>query len=620
MCAIAGLIANSSARQTVDIVQTVSRMLESQRARGPDEIGLYHKRSVCMGHRLLRILPCAESAQPMWSINGNAAITFNGEIYNFRELRRELIAKGVRFQSDTDTEVVLELYRQYGTQFLHRMRGMFAFAIHDLTARKVILGRDLFGRKPLYVSRSGSRTVFASTIRAITSASENACVVDEDAMRSYCWMLMPETGKTLLRGVEILRAGSFLVLDEDGRTMEEGLYSNSPAEATPTRSGAEASGHFLELLAQAVTEQTDGVSVFATHLSGGLDSSAITCGAVGLPGASITTYSCSYLTLPSETAHDEAGYEEAHYANMVAQHLGVPNVVVGVSPDDYFFDLVELVDVLDEPRGNPSLPHFELARAVAVEHRVVLSGEGADELFGGYPWKIRNAFAEASSSKAFWESLLPAPPMLLGSALRGSLADPSQCYEYVSERVCGIDAKVRLKKMMAFDQEHFLHYLLLQADKLAGRFGMEARYPFLDERLVAFAGALPTDELFVEGGPAKPVIRRALKGRLPAEVLARPKIGFVAPEGSWYRNALRSLVHNLLLGPNSFVTTIYHRSKLEQLVDAHMSGKFNFRKLIWSLMSLEVWHKMLIEGVPKTALQDRIQALRFDGRKRRFAT
>lgn len=616
MCGIAAIISPNSLNEFRARSQ-IAVMLETQVRRGPDNAGYYHCRSVFLGHRLLRIIDCPHGAQPMSPEGSGVTISFNGEIYNYRQLRRELQDIGVNFLTQTDTEVLAQLYAQEGVAMLRRLRGMFAFVLHDTRGREILIARDPLGQKPLYVGRRGKEWFLASSISAVNAVVQGA-ELDRDALQHYLWMLIPPNSTTLLREVELLEPGTFLRLSEGGEIIERGKFG-LPDGGSPMVRAQDAAEQFRELLDAAVAEQVSGLDSVAAHLSGGLDSSAIALSLATISNLDVETFSCSYDLIRGEARDDERGFEELHFAQLVAADLKLKNQPVRIAAEDYLFDLVNIVEAIEEPRGNPCLPHFQLARVISKKHRIVLSGEGADELFGGYHWRIGHAYRAQDAELGFWRALLSAPEAVLAHELAEPFRSPMPVMDYVFDQVRDADPDIRLRNFLAFDRRHFLQYLLLQADRLAGRFGMEGRYPFLDPRIVSFAERLPPHLLFAAGQPAKPVIRKALSDRLPTDVLSRPKIGFVAPEGGWYAGRLFGFISELLLHRDSFVVQIFRRGGLQSLLQMHASGQQNLRKLIWALLTLEIWHKRTIEGVSLEALQERVHSLRFPGRNHSFA-
>lgn len=584
-------------------------MVQSQRLRGPDAIGEYECNAVSLGHNLLRVLPCSHSAQPFTTCDGSLAISYNGEIYNYRELRGELVAMGVIFRSDTDTETILELYRARGVEGFARLRGMFAFALYDRRSETTVVACDRSGQKPLYVRHVDGATYLASTIAALRVPSIAPVSVDEDQLRSYLWTLFPQEDGTLLSGIELVPPGTFRRYDTSGRIVDSGCFSAHSAVDEYDYDLESAAEELRFLLRQAVNEQLYGTNNVAGHLSGGLDSSAIMHAAVATGRQDLRSFSCSYGGESNGWMEDERGFEEAIYGKLVAQHLKLENRAVTVQPEDYASVLIDLVLTIDEPRGNPCLPQYLLARAVAEDHRVVLSGEGADEFFGGYPWKLQ--YAHESDPRRFLEALAPAPVEVLSKALDPNFSDPSIASTYVADRIDAPTSDVRVRNILRFDQDHFLRYLLLQADKLSGRFSLEGRYPFLDDRLIALSRRLPAK--FLMGGIAnsKPVLREALRNALPAKILSRPKVGFVAPEGTWYQGTLLSFIQKLLLDAQSFVQTLYGPGMIRELIDEHVDRRRNYRKLIWSLTTLEIWHRMVIQGQSRDELEDMCHHLVF---------
>jgi asparagine synthase (glutamine-hydrolysing) len=592
-------------------IRLLKRMLAPQANRGPDGEGLAIEGGIGLGHRLLRILPCPQSGQPMQAADGSLAISFNGEIYNFRSLADGLRQRGVALRTRTDTEVLLELYRADGLGMLARLNGMFAFAIHDRKRRQLVVARDRLGQKPLYVRRQGEGWRFASQIRALLAADNVTPEVNEEALRSYLWALNSFDCSTMYAGISHLPPGTWLCIREDGSVADSGALAPARFEERCTISLPEAAETALGLLRNTLARQSVEADRPACHLSGGLDSSAI---AILMPrrvDADLITYSCSYQVDQEDSLPDERAYEEIDHAQSVMQHAQLQGCTVHVGPEDYYADCVDLIETLEEPKGNPCLPHFELARCIGVRHRIFFSGEGADELFGGYIWKLACSEAGSDAIERHLDMLAPCPSDRLSDLLCHAWSDRSVVEEAYRASMIAPDQRPMVDLLMEQDLRHFLGHLLLQADKIAGRFGLEGRYPFLDNDMIDFALALPGHLRFDRNGPTKPVLRMMLKNLLPPAILSRPKIGFVPPEGGWYANKLWPLLSYLLLGRDSFAATLLKPGEMRNLLDEHRAGRCNFRKLLWSLLCLEIWHRRFIQKQAGDQLRDEIQQLRF---------
>jgi asparagine synthase (glutamine-hydrolysing) len=593
----------------------VHLMLARQHRRGPDAAGAVDAGAVTLGHQLLRILPCPRSRQPMETLDRAFAISYNGEIYNYVELRRELEDLGSRFESDTDTEVILELFRQHGTAGLARLNGMFAFVLHDRRRRQIHLVRDRFGQKPLYLRSIGGQHFIASSLASLLLPEIGPSRVDPQALGDYLLTLNTFERRSLFAGIEHVPPGICRTLAEDGRTVGDVRFAqlrHEPAGAVPSL--AEAGEQLWGLLRQAAHRQTHNVESLGSHLSGGLDSSAIALALKEVRPLPFATYSCAYEQgSPGGLLSEERGFEESHYARQVAARHGLPNVPVRVGPGDYFRLLLEIVEAIEEPKGNPCLPHFMLARRIALSHRVFVSGEGADELLGGYPWKLAAADGQtpAEIEGKFFATLLPAGEGALRELFVPGVAgvDDVRCrFRAALDLEPATSAPSAIDAVMRYDFDQFLHYLLLQADKLCGRFALEGRYPFLDNDLAAFALRLPATLRAGDLHSAKPVLRRALHERLPREILARPKVGFVPPEGSWYGGELQALIETLVLGRDSWVLSLTRTGRLSALWQEHLLGRRNYRKLLWGLLSLELWHRRFIQQIPRRTLAEEIAA------------
>lgn len=591
---------------------TINLMLAKQHRRGPDASGVVNCRSVTLGHQLLKILPCSNSRQPMITDDGHCAISFNGEIYNFRQLKKQLEKNGVRFNSHTDTEVILELYRREGLTAFKQLNGMFACVIHDRIKGMVYLVRDRFGQKPLFYRQSRGAFFISSSIRSLILPEIGETDVDDGALQEYLLTLNTFDHKSLFSGVYSVPAGCCIAISEGGRQQQEICIEKPMFNSTGSALNIDQAAAELWSRFQASVElQSHGVDNVAAHLSGGLDSSAIVVGLHQYKQAPFTTYSCSYEAADSLYAcSEEMGFEELVYAREVAGQYGLPNRPVRIRPDDYIGQLLDIVDTLEEPKGNPCLPHYMLARSVSMNHRIVLSGEGADELLGGYPWKLQAIHADSSAAiqQALFAKQLTAPLQIVNALYSDTIVSSQTVHDAFSRTLSLESFEHALDAVMYYDIQMFLQYLLLQADRLASRFSIEARYPFLERQFADFALSLPAQLRFGGMKNAKPVLRKALQKRLPDSTLARKKIGFVPPEGSWYRDQLRKLVKTLLLSADSYVASLCKPGSLHQLWQNHLSGRHNFRKLIWGLLVLEVWHRRQIQQIPAHTLKEQIDA------------
>ena len=627
MCGVAGTF------QQPDGKLIANAMIDRLAHRGPDACGVLEivdpYTSVTLAHRRLSIIDLSVQSDQPFTKDG-LTLSYNGEIYNYRVLRRQLEGRGVTFKTGSDTEVVLEAWRAWGTGSLRRLRGMFAFAVYDETTGTLTLARDPLGIKPLFLMRRGDGVVFASELKAVVAALGPELVVDTAGMVAsalYYW-LPPEYNA--VRGVEKLRAGSWAEYRRDGSCVR-GVYWNPAEVATAAAQGPRADlGETIE--SSVVAHLVSDVPV-AAFLSGGLDSSIVTALA-HRADPSIEAYTIAFR---SEDQRLEAMPDDAHYARKMAAHLGIPLHEIEIHPD--IVDLLpRMVDILDEPIGDPAalntLLMCEAARTAGV--KVLLSGMGADELFGGYrkhlaytltasyrriPASLRTGvvaplvdrlpvavggrgirtarwakrfltFAELPEEEAFRRSYtLYDPDELAG------LVDPA-----LHETVDGVLASHKavyednelsdaVSRMCLADTRMFMQGLnLTYTDRASMAASTEVRVPFVDPLVFEAAFSLPGNEK-IRGRVQKAALKDAARQWLPDEIIDRPKASFGAPLRAWVTNDLRELVDDTLVGGELVSTGFLRREPLARLIADQRSGRRDESKQIWQLLSLELWYR-----------------------------
>jgi asparagine synthase (glutamine-hydrolysing) len=627
VCGVAGTF------QQPDGKLVANAMIDRLAHRGPDACGVLEivdpTSSVALAHRRLSIIDLsAESDQPF--TKDGLTLSYNGEIYNYRELRRELEGKGVAFVTGSDTEVVLEAWRAWGTRSLRRLRGMFAFAVHDESTGTLTLARDPLGIKPLYVMRRGEGVVFASELKAIVTALGPELVVDPAGMVAsalYYWL--PQQYDAV-RGVEKLPAGSWAEYRRDGSCVR-GEYWNPAEVAAAAARGPRAD--LRETIESSVVAHLVSDVPVASFLSGGLDSSIVTALA-HRADPSIEAYTIAFRT---EDQRLEAMPDDAHYARKMAAHLGIALHEIEIAPD--IVDLLpRMVDILDEPIGDPAalntLLMCEAARSAGV--KVLLSGMGADELFGGYrkhlacllgaryrrlPGALRTGvvepvvgrlpvavrgrgirtarwaqrfltFAELGEEEAFRRSYT-----LYGRDELVDLLDPSlgRYVDGVIEHHRTVyednDLADQVSRMCLADSRLFMSGLnLTYTDRASMAASTEVRVPFVDPVVFEAAFSLP-GEAKIHGRVQKAALKEAARSWLPDEIIDRPKASFGAPLRAWVTNDLRELVDDVLVSGDLVGSGFLRREPLLRLIDDQRHGRRDESKQIWQLLSLELWYR-----------------------------
>ncbi|TQJ52081.1 asparagine synthase (glutamine-hydrolysing) [Phycicoccus sp. SLBN-51] len=627
MCGVAG------AYQQPDGKVLVGTMVDRLEHRGPDAGGVVElvdpDTSVVLGHRRLSIIDLSTAADQPFAKDG-LTLSYNGEIYNFLQIRSELEALGVRFATRSDTEVVLEAWRVWGTASLRRFRGMFAFAVHDARTGSLTLVRDPLGIKPLYVMPRGSGVVFASELKAILTAVGPELRVDPAAMVAstlYYWL--PQEFDAV-QGVHKLAPGSWRTYHRDG-SVAEGRYWDTAEEAARASAGPRAD--LREVLEASVQAHLVSDAPVASFLSGGLDSSIVTALA-HRADAAIEAYTIAFR---AQDQRLEAMPDDARYARMMASHLGIRLHEIEISPN--VVDLLpRMVDILDEPIGDPAaintLLMCDAAREAGV--KVLLSGMGADELFGGYrkhlatlitaryrrlPRAVRTGvvapavrampvavgqrgirtvrwaqrfltFAELPEEEAFRRSytLYDRDELvdLLDPTLTGDVDHVIDSHRAVYEDTTLTD---QVDRMCLADTRMFMVGLnLTYTDRASMAASTEVRVPFVDPVVFAAAFSLPGSEK-IRGRVQKAALKDAARAWLPDEVIDRPKASFGVPLRAWVTNDLRELVDDVLLRGELVGTGFLQREPLERLVADQRSGRRDESKQIWQLLCLEQWYR-----------------------------
>lgn len=622
MCGIAGIF-HTSTPKPVDPAR-VERMCDAMVHRGPDGHGVWTAPGVGLGHRRLSIIDVAGSPQPMASGDGRAVLVFNGEIYNYRELRAELKALGATFRTDGDSEVILAAWQRWGVDCLPRLSGMFAFAIYDLHQRTLFLARDRLGVKPLFTAQlSDGSLVFASELKGLMAHPLLRREVDPRAVEDFlAWGYVPDS-ISLLSGVEKLPAGHYRLL----------RHETSPAAPlrwwdvsfADRRMGKEADleAELLHLLRDAVTSRMVADVPLGAFLSGGVDSSAVVALMAEASGSSVKTCSIGF---------DVAALDESSYANAVAERFHTDHRSRLVSPDD--FTAVDQVGAMfDEPFADASaLPTWRVCQLARESVTVALSGDGADEAFAGYrrhlfqhregrmrrilPQAIRGPLfgrLGAVYPKADWAPRpLRAKTTLLslgesdeaGYARALSVTPPElreaiytddfrrQCTGHRAEReLMGLMQRAPGRSALDRAQYADLKFwlpgdILTKVDRTSMAVSLEAREPLLDHRLIEFAAALP-ERLRLRGGQGKWLLKKTMRRYLPEEVLYRPKQGFVTPIAQWFRGPLAEAAKGIGASTALARTGWFDPAALRRIAEAHVSGRSDNSRLLWQLLMLD---------------------------------
>lgn len=627
MCGISGRV-NYRTGAPVDAA-VLTGMCDRLQHRGPDGAGVWSDGAVGFGHRRLAVIdPSSAGRQPLQACDGRFTITFNGEIYNFQELRGELEGQGARFTTRTDTEVILHAYARYGIECVQRLRGMFAFAIWDARERTFFAARDRAGQKPFYYRQDADGLAFASEPKAFLAEPSFTPEVDANAVWQYLsFQYVPSPGSAF-RGLQRLPPGHFLLV-EGGRVTMERYWTLRYEPKTPM-SEPEAAERVRADLAEATRIMLVSDVPIGAFLSGGLDSSLVVALMAEAAGSRLKTFSIGF---------DDADYDETAYARRVAAHFSTDHHEAIVRPDALAI-LPQLVRCYGEPYADSSaIPSLYLAEMTRRHVTVALNGDAGDENFAGYERYAAYLMAAAMDrvprvagrALAACASRLPAgESRTLWSRARrfmASAGDPGSrryarwmfhfdddrkraiCTPAFLARAGAQDSAVRydalfadlpgaapLDTLLHADVESYLpDDLLVKVDLATMAYGLEARSPFLDHVVMEHAARLPVD-LKLRGSQKKFLLKRIARGLLPDEVIDRPKMGFGVPLARWLRGPLRELVHDVLLGSRMRDRGYFRMDEVQRLVSGHDSGRLNAQYQIWNLLVLELWHQTFIDG------------------------
>lgn len=621
MCGIAGW---AGGRPSDNDQAALSRMLHHIQHRGPDGEGTQiavgsDGTVVALGHRRLAIIDVAGGAQPMTDEASGVTVTFNGEIYNYIELREELRHSGYTFSTKSDTEVILKAYEHWGCECFRRFRGMFALALWDPRSQSLVLARDHFGKKPLYIHEHGGRLVFASEVSAIVSMDGFLDGIDRDSVYDYIRYRYVPGDHTFFKSIKKLSPGHYLTF-KHGKVERHRFFSapyNDPtvsANAAPSDQ-TDLQRAFMDVLEESVKLRMRSDVPYGAFLSGGLDSSAIVALMSRNSETPIRTFSIGF---------SEEKYNELEYARLVADKYQTNHTEIVINP----LDITEHFDLLTSVRGGPitepaDVPLYILSAHAARDVKVVLSGEGSDESLAGYPKHMFEAWAGPCGNMLAHSSVNRAGRAILDlvpSEMRrvriawdaitegkfedrmatwfsafnsldsGKLA-PGMSTQRVSDPT-PFETQPQwsaLRRVLHFDQTRWLpDNLLERGDRMTMAASLEARMPFMDTVLARFIAGTP-DKALICGRQSKYLLRKSMAQMLPSTILERRKVGFTVPLREWFIKELREYTYDHLCAESSSVSSLLDRKIIRRLVDDHQRKRVNNEKKIWSLLTLEMF-------------------------------
>jgi asparagine synthase (glutamine-hydrolysing) len=627
MCGIAGFADTArfdpvtAARSDADFA-LVHRMCEVIRHRGPDDEGIHVEAGVGLGMRRLSIIDLSTGNQPIHNENRSIWLVFNGEIYNYRELRAELEAAGHAFYTSSDTETIVHAYEEWGEGAFSRLRGMFGIALWDRPRRTLLLARDRAGIKPLHYTEHGGRLYFGSEIKSLLAAGAVDRAIDLEALDHYLSFLYAPRDRSLFKGVRKLPPGHFLRW-QDGRAQITKYWEISAAE--PFRGSADDAARALRgVLADAVRSHMVSDVPLGAFLSGGVDSSIV----VGLMAEAsdqpVQTFSIGF---------DEPQFDELEHARKVAQHFGTEHHEFVVRPDGLSI-LDRLVGHFDEPFADSSaIPTWYVSEIARRHVTVVLSGDGGDELFGGYdrylphPRVAQFDSLPVPGARAIAGALWPVLPhgargknflrhvsrddngryldsvaffqpdekdALYAPDVRRALSRWS-AEEALGAQFTRFAALPAHSRMMRFDFETYLpEDVLTKVDRMSMAHSIESRVPLLDNEVIDFAATLPS-HFKIANGRRKHVLKEAVRTLLPAGIVDRKKQGFGVPLGVWFRGGLTDVFSDVLRSARTRQRGYFEAAFVDRLLQEHLSGRRDHTLRLWQLMVFELWHRQYLD-------------------------
>ena len=626
MCGICGFFEYQSHKPASQ--KALADMLRVLHHRGPDDSGTHVDNELALGMRRLSIIDLSSGKQPISNEDGTFVTVFNGEIYNYRELRDELESRGHKLATESDTEVIVHLYEDFGEECTRHLRGMFGFAVWDSRDRRLFVARDRLGIKPLYFTQAGGALIFASEIKAILQHPAVQAELNVEALNNYLSLKYVPAPQTIFKGISALPPGSTLTCDSNGvriRRYWDLSFSNRGDKYVREEVYAE---QLEALLRDCVKQHLMSDVPFGAFLSGGVDSSTIVALMSQFMNEPVKTYSVGF-------EGDGEAFSELPYARMVAKKFQTDHHEVIIRPSHLSGLAEKVIWHLDQPLAeNATLANYMVAELAARDVKMVLTGEGGDELFAGYarysgerlsplfrriPWPVKSlalgacsrlpglrrqklalfALNQSDEITRFvnWFPLFNSgmKQSLLSADLKKSLSGYGADYVF-AEHLSRTDAIEPLNRMLYVDTKLWLPDLLLaRGDKMSMAVSLEARVPLLDHKLVEFAAALPQD-LKLKKFTRKYLLKKVSKAWLPPEILNRKKQGFPMPTSQWLRREARTFMRDVLSASALKRRGLFHPPFVEKLMTEHERGFADHGPLLWGLMNVELWQRIFMDS------------------------
>lgn len=624
MCGIVGIFSLNNKPMSDKAV--IRKMADSIAHRGPDDEGFYLDDGVALGFRRLSIIDLETGSQPIHNEDKSVWTVFNGEIYNYRELRASLETKKHSFYTRTDTEVLVHLYEEYGEEMVHHLRGMYAFCIWDKRRKKISLFRDRLGIKPLFYAEAGGYLLFASEMKALLASGLISKEIDIAALNHYLGLQYVPAPMTIYKNIRKLRPAHKLSISSKDESVSQAEYWDLNNIPVSSMSFEDCKERYYELLVESVKLHLRSDVPLGAFLSGGVDSSAVVALMSELCTTPVNTFTI---------CHKDKAYDESKYAKEVSERFGTIHKTLTIEPSDFLSLVPSVLEQYDEPFADSSALPTHMVSMLARKHvKVVLSGDGGDETCAGYsryayemqfakierlfklrrvvPGCIKNSLYNRLSSShsladkatkyvlnllstdaerhLFFMSYFRKKKMMLyDDSFRKSHSsdDDVLLFDAYLNQVDGDDI---LRKILYLDQKTYLpDDILYKVDIASMANSLEVRVPLLDHKLVEFIASVPT-RYKLEGNIGKAIFKKMFENKLPHEVLYRKKRGFEIPVSSWFRNELAEYVKNVLLSSKLLTEPYFDRKYIEQMIVDHQAGKQDLGPQLWILMSLAIWH------------------------------
>ena len=621
MCGICGYVNLSRKAASKQLLKAMTDVIAH---RGPDGEGHFVYNNVALGHRRLAIIDLTDMAsQPMISDDGNYILTFNGEIYNFQELREGLIKKGYHFTSTGDTEVLLKSYMEWGIDCLDKINGMFAFAVYNKKTEELFCARDRYGIKPFYYAFINDVFIFGSEQKSIFEHPEFKHELDYDAVAEYFTFQNIISDRTFEKSIKVLEPGHYFILKQGMRNVQPVKYWDFCFEEVERhRTEAEYEAELDDILSRAINRQLVSDAPIGCFLSGGMDSGTITCMASRkIPR--IHTFTCGYDM--SHANEEERQFDERRLTEIMAHEFQTSHFERVLQPNDIEAVMSKVTYHNEEPRVGMTYTNYTISELASKFVKVSFSGTGGDELFGGYPWRyyrgmMAQSFDEfASNYYTFWQRLIPTDKLLgaLTPVKNKVTVDPKQLYKAIlkggnQSPSCEEDY---VNCMMYYEAKTFLRGMLMIEDKQTMAHSLESRVPMLDNELVDYGMKLPIrykladmeeakkfqrqaikegkKDAYIRTNRGKYLLRKCMEKYIPDEIVKAHKQGFSAPDASWFRGECSDYVKRIIYNNNSRIWDVLDRKTVQPMVDEHMNNTTNRRLLVWSLLTfneiLNMW-------------------------------